>query len=363
MISRRVRDLRGAPPSPDRIFWSGMWFRTHNNARYAELLPRLERLDAYFVTFAGARVPRGLQYRAYRGLPGTIAQRLLLPRAARRYRRGMLCTEFRQIPLFPGPIVLDVDDPFFEEPELSLFRHPNVVAVVTLAEWARERYAELGVTVPIHVVPQGVSLSSLSAGDVARVRALRRDGEIALGYVAALLSTRDDVGMDPLYEIDHLLELWEEIRAQSPDARLWLVGEPTERARRRLAGRDDVVLFGRVPREQVLAHVANFDVALYPRTKGTGIQAAKIAEYLGAGAPTVSYGYRVADIVRETGGGIVVETPREFVDAAVRLVRDESERRRLAEAARAAGAALDWDVLARRYESEILDRYLTPLPA
>jgi len=39
-------------------------------------------------------------------------------------------------------------------------------------------------------------------------------------------------------------------------------------------------------------------------------------------------------------------------------VRDASARRGLADAAKAAGAKRDWDVLARRYETEILDRYL-----
>jgi len=86
----------------------------------------------------------------------------------------------------------------------------------------------------------------------------------------------------------------------------------------------------------------------------------KIAEYLGAGIPTVSYDYRVADILRETGSGLVVSSAREFVEAVVRLARDEAERRRLAAAARSAGAELDWSLLARRYETEILDRYLPP---
>ena len=41
-----------------------------------------------------------------------------------------------------------------------------------------------------------------------------------------------------------------------------------------------------------------------------------------------------------------------------RLARDEPERKRLAEAARAAGRELDWDVLAGRYRA-LLDRYLS----
>jgi glycosyltransferase involved in cell wall biosynthesis len=57
---------------------------------------------------------------------------------------------------------------------------------------------------------------------------------------------------------------------------------------------------------------------------------------------------------------VLVGSPREFVDAVVRLVEDASARAELAAAALAAGAALDWDILARRFEEEILNRYLPP---
>ena len=360
MRERRLRHLAGSPPGPDRIFWSGLWFRTHNNGRYAELLPRLRRLDAYFIRCSEARIPRGIQYRAYRSVSGAVAQRVLFRAVGARYR-SMLCTEFRQIPLFHGRIVVDVDDPFFEEPAVSLFRHPNVTALVTLADWARDRFRELGVTAPIHVVPQGVDLSSLTDDGVREVRRqLRPDAGVVVGYMASLLSVEEDREVDPLYDVTHLLELWEEIHARVPQARLWLVGRATERLRRRCEGREDVLLVGELPRALVLPHLASFDIALYPRRKSAGIQAAKVAEYMGAGVPTVSYDYQVVDVLRETGAGVLADSPRDFVDAVTRLAVDEGERSRIAAAARAAGAELDWDRLAERYETEILDPYLTP---
>src|SRR5205085_4709818 len=102
-----------------------------------------------------------------------------------------------------------------------------------------------------------------------------------VGYVAAsLLSGDDHGGADPLYNTDHLFELWDEIRSRG-DVRLWLVGEPSARVRRRCAGRDDILLFGRLPREQALATIQCFDIGLYPRTKDQGIAAVKVAEYMG----------------------------------------------------------------------------------
>ena len=136
------------------------------------------------------------------------------------------------------------------------------------------------------------------------------------------------------------------------------MGDASDRVRQRIGSRDDIVPFGRMERGQALAHTASFDVALYPRTKDEGIQAAKIAEYMGLGVPTVSYDFQVTEELRSTGAGLLVETPQAFIDAVVQLVEDTAARRVVAAAAAAAGRAREWDVLARRYEDEILDRYL-----
>jgi glycosyltransferase involved in cell wall biosynthesis len=354
------RLVAGPDPAPDRLFYLNLWFRGHNNPRYAELLPRLGRLDAYLVMVSERRIPRGLQYRAWHWTE-PVHQRLILPYAGRRYR-AMFTTHNEQIPFFPGPIVTDVDDPKFTPREVSELNRPNVAAYVVTAERAARRFEELGVRKPWHVIPQGVSLRSLSHERVAAIARERRGGRVVVGYMAAwLLSATDRGGDSPLYNVDHLLELWDEISAQTP-AELWLVGGASERVQARCAGRDDVRLFGRLPREDALAHVANFDVALYPRTQDQGIQAAKVAEYMGLGIPTVSYDYRVTEVLRETGAGMLVRSGREFVDAVVGLVSNPDRRADLAAAARTAGAALDWDVLAERYEREILDRYLPPDP-
>ena len=235
------------------------------------------------------------------------------------------------------------------------------MAYVVTAERAATRYQELGVDKPWHVIPQGVSLSSVTEELVAQAAGRRGHDEVVVGWMAAhLLTAEDRDGGDSLYNVDHLLELWNEIHARLPHARLWLVGGASDRVRKLVSGRDDIVLFGRLPREQALATAANFDLALYPRTKDQGIQAAKVGEFIGLGVPTVSYDYKVTENLRETGAGVLVPTPREFVDAVVRLGEDGAAREEVAAAARRAGRELDWDVLARRYEEEILDRWLPP---
>jgi len=354
------RLLGGPAPTPERIFFTSLWFRGHNNPRYAELLPRLERLDPYVFILPERRIARGIAYRAMRGTR-YVRDPLLFAAAGRRYT-SMFTTDNEQIRHFPGPIVSDVDDPRYTPREVALLNRPNLAAYVVTAERAARRFQELGVSKPFHVIPQGVSLRSVSPEAVSAVAELRarNGGGVVVGYMAAwLLSAGDRGGESPLYNVDHLLELWDEIHARNRHTRLWLIGGASERVRQRCAGRDDIAVFGRLPREQALAHVANFDIALYPRTRDQGIQAAKVAEYIGLGVPTVSYDFAVTENLRETGAGVLVQTPREFAETVARLAQEEDERRGLAEAARSAGAALDWDVLARRYEEEILDRYLS----
>jgi glycosyltransferase involved in cell wall biosynthesis len=179
--------------------------------------------------------------------------------------------------------------------------------------------------------------------------------------MAAHLLTEGDRDADnPLYNVDHLLELWDAIHPRVPHARLWLVGSPSTRLTSRLDGREDVELIGRLPRERALAVASQFDVAPYARTEDQGIRAAKVSEFIGLGVPTVSYDYEVTSNLRDTGAGVLVPDSRTFVEAVVRLLDDSAARAELAAAALRAGRELDWDVLARRFEAEVLDAFLPP---
>jgi glycosyltransferase involved in cell wall biosynthesis len=356
-----LRSLAAGDPSPERIALLSIWFHGHNNPRYAELLPRLERLDACLLRLPTARIPRGLGFR------GFIAARRLIHHsvfagAARRYR-NLLALDFEQLSRWPNAAVMDADDPFFTSREVAALSSPSVRAYVVTADIAARRYESLGVDKPWVVIPQGVDISAASPELRRAADARKQPSERVLGWMAAHLLTRGDRGAEnPLYNVDHLLELWEEIHARVPQARLWLVGEPSGRLGERLAGRADVVLFGRLPRAQALATAAAFDLAPYARTADQGIRAAKISELIGLGVPTVSYDYEVTENLRETGAGILVPDARGFVDAVVALLTDDTARGAIAEAARRAGRDLDWDVLARRYEREVLDVYLPAGP-
>ena len=113
-----LRGLTGGAPSPDRVALLSIWFHGHNNPRYAELLPRLGRLDACLLRLPDSRIPRGLGFRAFTATKPLLL-RTLLPRAARRYR-NLLSLDFDQLARWPGAAVMDADDPFFTPHEVQL---------------------------------------------------------------------------------------------------------------------------------------------------------------------------------------------------------------------------------------------------
>lgn len=355
----RGRPLRslfvGPPPSPDRVFFHNVWFRGHNNPRHARLLPGLERLDPYLLTCSDVRAVRGVQFRALTAAR-PLRNRVLLARANRLYR-FLFAVDLSQIPLFSGHVVVDHDDPNYTAEEARLLSLPNVSAYVVTTEGTARRFEELGVTTPCHVIPQGVLFSALDPERVKEVAARRRPGQTVIGYTASWFVTDRDQPGSP-YITDHLFELWDQIRARLPDAVLWLVGEPSRLVRMRCEGRTDVMVTGRLSAGDVLAYVANFDVALYPRRVEYGPFAVKIAEYLGLGIPVVGYDLDVTQILTESGGGLRVAEPREFVDAVVQLSTDPARRAGLAARGSEAGRAFDWDRLLERYEREIFDVYL-----
>jgi glycosyltransferase involved in cell wall biosynthesis len=353
------RELVAGHPTPDRVALLSIWFHGHNNPRYAELLPRLERLDACLLRLPDARIRRGVGFRAFVGTK-PLLHRALFAGAARRYA-NLLTLDFDQLARWPGAAVMDADDPIFTPREVQLLQRPALRAYVVTAEHAARKYEALGVDKPWVVIPQGVNLKA-ATDELRREAAVRKQpGEIVLGWMAAHLLTEGDRDAEnPLYNVDHLLELWDAIHPRVPHARLWLVGEPSARLVARLAGRSDIELLGRLPRERALAVASQFDVAPYARTQDQGIRAAKVSEFIGLGVPTVSYDYEVTSNLRETGAGLLVPDARAFVDAVVRLLDDPGARAELAAAALRAGRELDWDLLARRFESEVLDAYLPP---
>lgn len=348
-----VADLLRGGWRGDRVFFHNLWFRTHNNPRMSALLPRLNFVDAHLLVLPAARLPRGVAYRALRWTR-RVRYRAILGLAGRHYP-VLFTNGAEQAGFFPGRVVVDMDDPLFSRGELSFLGKPNVAKVVVTAEEARERYWGLGLNKEIIVIPQGVELGGFNRREAAEVAArLRKPGELVVGFQAAwLLSSHDRDGDNPLYNVDGLLRIWDEIHARVPRATLWLIGQAGPHLARKLAGRHDVRLLGYIEQRNLANVLACLDVAVYPRRLSHVPRAVKVAEWLAMGVPVVGFDLPVLADVRRCGGGILVSDEKGFADAVVALLENADLRGSLSERARSYGRGLGWDRLARRYVDEV----------
>ncbi len=176
------------------------------------------------------------------------------------------------------------------------------------------------------------------------------------------------------YKVERLWRIVEGVRARIPDARLWVVGkgffaeEETLLALARAAGwriaggapsapnaapDADLVYAGLVPPEDLPAHFAQADVALYPFDDTLLNRAkcpVKLLDLLAAGVPVVADAVgQVTESIRhgETGWLVPPGDDAAFIEAAAALLRDAPLRQSLGE--RAACDVRDrfaWDTLA-----------------
>ena len=129
----RVREVRlrelvaGSPPGADRVALLSLWFHGHNNPRYAELLPRLERLDACLLRLSESADPARPRLPRLPALRRPLHVAALGP-AARRYR-NLLTLDFEQLATWRGAAVMDADDPFFPPREVELLNRPGAARV------------------------------------------------------------------------------------------------------------------------------------------------------------------------------------------------------------------------------------------
>ncbi|WP_320672290.1 glycosyltransferase family 4 protein [Patulibacter defluvii] len=124
------------------------------------------------------------------------------------------------------------------------------------------------------------------------------------------------------------------VRRELPEARLRLVGMRPAAAVAKLAELPGVDVVGPVPRMVDELHRAA--VAAIPMFTGSGIKN-KVLEAFSAGTPLVANALAVQGVDDGRPGEhyLAAESPAEFADACLALLRDGARRRALAEAARA----------------------------
>ena len=220
----------------------------------------------------------------------------------------------------------------------------GVEAVVVFTERDRRTLEALGTGTPVHRIPFGVPLPELPLS----AAGTRPPGVLFVG------NFRHAANVDAALWLGG--RIFPPARATVPDARLTIVGPSPPAELLGLAG-DGVAVIGKVP--DVVPHLDAAAVVAAPIRVGGGMRV-KVLEALAAGKAVVATPLAVEGLDVVSGRQLeVAADENEFTRALARLLRDESERRALAERARAwACERLGWDQSVARYDrlySELLD--------
>lgn len=246
------------------------------------------------------------------------------------------------------PLLLEVNSPLFEErqredglglpalaawSERTAWRAADVVLPVThvLADHIRRA------GVPderIAVIPNGIDPEKFLIRPDAAVakRQLGLAGRPVLGFTGFVRSWNN---------LDRVLDILGKL-GKEMDACLLLVGDgPAASDLRRRAAEfgisDRLRITGIVPRDQVAAHVAAFDIALQPGVTPYA-SPLKMLEYMAAGLAIVAPDQaNIRELLRQRESALLVapDNPKELEAAILELLRDEKLRASLGAAARA----------------------------
>lgn len=207
----------------------------------------------------------------------------------------------------------------------------RVDAVVPISAEDAADFRALGCTLPMHVVPCGVTLPALGGP-------APQPGRV--GFIGSLDFRPNQQAVSWILD-----ELWPRVRERAPEARLAIAGSsPPEWLRRR----NDLELHANVDDAQ--AFVRGLSVFIAPLFTGGGMRI-KVVEAMALARPVVATAIGAGGIAVEHEHDLLLaEDASSFAEAIVRLLRDPALAARIGAAAR--------DTVATCYDSAALARGL-----
>lgn len=153
--------------------------------------------------------------------------------------------------------------------------------------------------------------------------------------------------LSPNKRPDHALEAFRMIKHRIPQARLWIVGTGEMKERLLLGMPNDVEMFGRLERGQLIERMGRAHILLITSVReGWGLV---VTEANAMGTPAIGYDVPgLTDSIVHGETGLVVEPePKSLADASVALIEDQPRYRALASAALEWGSNCTWSKPAR----------------
>lgn len=271
----------------------------------------------------------------------------------------LFCRNLSLIPRWHGPVIADVDDPTFSDTEIALLNSSQVQVVVTTAEQLKEELLRRGLVRPIDIIPSGFNTRDLDDDLRALLgRTYNPDGHAVVGYHSPTLELPVDGPTQG--DISLLARAMELVWSEMERVQLWLVGHPAKEVERWAAGRPQVHLCGLVPLSKLSSYIRNFTLGTYPRRLDhKGRFSVKLIEYMANGIPVVGTPVSETEIILRANAGVLANTPSEFANAILRILRDESRRELFRKNGLRFAVPYDWDRIAVDYEARIFSSYLT----
>jgi glycosyltransferase involved in cell wall biosynthesis len=150
-------------------------------------------------------------------------------------------------------------------------------------------------------------------------------------------------------------EIWPTIRREVPEATVTIIGSnPTEEARR-LGDCPGITMLGYVP--ETLLYLQRAALSIAPLRYGGGMKG-KVVEAMAVGLPVVTTSVGAQGLNAVNGKHLLqADSPQEFAQAAIRLLRDQGESAQIAAAGQTHIAAL----CAPEAAEEVLESYLAEI--
>jgi len=361
------------PPKGDRpIVWTEPWYSDgYNNIRYTSFLPRFKSVEPIY-KFRPQTGWRGRLIKIYEqsilgrywtfGIKYSYRLRLL----GKQYRTLFCTGHFGKIRHFPGSVIVDDDDPYFNSVRMALLNDPKVCVVVTTTDLLRDKLVANGLNKPCIIIPSGVDFSQLDPLKIQQLAQQSGKGpdNVIVGYAIPEIFTdqdpsviRDKNGKER--SVSFLFEIMERVWQEMPRINLWLVGHPSPSVEAWVSSHPQVRLFGFIPHHGLLNYISNFDIAVYPRTIDFGGRhIIKLLEFMACGCPIVSTAVSESFQVVNSASGLLANDVNSFADCILQLARNPELRQKLGQNGREYAKNYDWDVLADRYENEVFLPYL-----
>ncbi len=348
------------------IVWTEPWYvDAHNNIRYTNLVPRLKLVKS-LIQFQKKHTIHGKAIRKLKKKFPTIKkifnriEKHRFQKLSMLYRVLLVTSDhLQQIDYFNGYVIVDDDDPEFTSAHMHYLNNDKVLAVVTTTQQLKNNLIKHGLKKQCFVIPSGVDLKMIQkiAPDVSHKE---NDSDIVCGYVMPYFYLDEGTAEDTKLShkersISYLLKAMEIVWKRKKNVKLWLVGKPSRSVELYAKKQPNIRLWGYIPHSQIFSIMKSFDIAIFAKTVDFGGRHhIKLLEYMACGLPIVAVNTSESAPVLEANSGIVASTPEEFAEAIIELANNPALREQLGKNGLEYVKEFDWDVIARRYENEVL---------